>query len=266
MMDQPVMRHLAQKRWEKEGGLDRLMQRVEQMGVVPDLVGGVRGHGLAPITFSSGEAEVEPGSMQAPSSFGSAPSLHVQLLHDGEGEAMYTLLVVDADSPNYETQSYGQRLHYYKSDISLGVTSGEQDLFSSSIGKEVLGWEAPLPPRGSGVHRYVMLLLRESQSPSTPAQRDEFDIRTLLEQGSEIAAMTLFRSKWTKEENEYIETKYKEVHGVDVPVYEKPPKELRYGMPLSKKGMERERIREEAWEQALGDIVGENGEVKVERV
>jgi large subunit ribosomal protein L35 len=78
--------------------------------------------------------------------------------------------------------------------------------------------------------------------------------------------MTLFRSKWTKEENEYIETKYKEVHGVDVPVYEKPPKELRYGMPLSKKGMERERIREEAWEQALGDIVGENGEVKVERV
>jgi hypothetical protein len=29
--------------------------------------------------------------------------------------------------------------------------------------------------------------------------------------------------------------------------------------------MERERLREEAWEQALGDIVGENGEVKVER-
>jgi large subunit ribosomal protein L35 len=263
MMDQPVMRHLAQKRWEKEGGLDRLMQRVEQMGVVPDLVGGIRGS--APITFSTGEGEVEPGSFQAPSSFNRPPSLHVQLLDDAAGEALYTLLVLDADSPNYQTQSYGQRLQYYKSDIPLTVASGEQDLFASNIGKEVLGWEAPLPPRGSGVHRYVFLLLRQSASPSTPSSRDDIDIRTLVEQGSEIVALTLFRSKWSKEENEYIERTHQEIHGVEVPVYEKPPKELRYGMPLSKKSMERERIREEAWEEALGEIVGENGEVKIER-
>lgn len=263
MMDQPVMRHLAQKRWENEGGLDRLMQRVEQMEVVPDLVGGIRGS--APITFSTGEGEVEPGSVQLPSIFNRPPSLHVQLLDNIAEEALYTLLVVDADSPNYETQSYGQRLQYYKSDIPLTVASGQQDLFASNVGKEVLGWEAPLPPRGSGVHRYVFLLLRQAPSPSTPTQRDDFNIRTVVEEGSEIVALTLFRSKWTKEENEYTERTHQEIHGVEVPVYEKPPKELRYGMPLSKKSMERERLRGEAWEQALGEIVGENGEVKVER-
>ena len=261
-MDRPVIRHLAQKRWEKEGGLDRLMQRVEQMGVVPDLVGGIRGS--APITFSTSQGEVEPGSVQLPSAFENPPSLNVQILDNTE--ALYTLLVVDADAPNYETQSYSQRLHYYKSDISLNHSTGEQDLFGSGIGKEALGWEAPLPPRGSGVHRYVFLLLRQSSSSSAPTQREDFDVRSLSEQGSEITALSLFRSKWTKEENTYIEETYRKVHGVEVPVFEKAPKELRYGMPLNKKSMERERIREEAWEKALGDIVGENGEVKVEKI
>ena len=266
-MDRPVMRHLAQKKWEKEGGLDRLMQRVEQMGVVPDLVGGIRGS--APITFSTStsEGEVEPGSFQLPSSFAQPPKLNVQILNDGASEGLYTLLVVDADAPNYETQSYAQRLHYYKSDIALDYTTGEQDLFASGVGKEVLGWEAPLPPRGTANHRYVFLLLRQpSTSPAAPSDRADFDVRSLLEQGAEITALTLFRSKWTKEENTYIGEKYREVHGVDVPVFEKAPKELRYGMPLNKKSMERERIREEAWEQALRDTVGENGELKVERV
>lgn len=264
-MDRPVMRHLAQKKWEKEGGLDRLMQRVEQMGVVPDLVGGIRGS--APIAFSTSEGEVEPGSVQLPSSFAQPPKLNVQILDETASEGLYTLLVVDADAPDYETQSYAQRLHYYKSDISLDFTTGQQDLFASGVGKEVLGWEAPLPPRGSGVHRYVFLLLRQpSSTPSAPADRTDFDVRSLLEQGAEITALTLFRSKWTKEENAYVEEKYREVHGVEVPVFEKAPKELRYGMPLNKKSMERERIREEAWEQALKDTVGENGEVKVERV
>ena len=265
-MDRPVMRHLAQKKWEKEGGLDRLMQRVEQMGVVPDLVGGIRGS--APIAFSTStsEGEVEPGSVQLPSSFAQPPKLNVQILDDSAREGLYTLLVVDADAPNYETQSFGQRLHYYKSDMALDFTTGEQDLFASGIGKEVLGWEAPLPPRGSAVHRYVFLLLRQSAtSPAAPSERADFDVRSLLDQGAEITALTLFRSKWTKEENAYIEEKYREVHGAEVPVFEKAPKELRYGMPLNKKSMERERIREEAWEQALRDTVGENGEVKVER-
>lgn len=267
LMDRPVMRFLAQKKWEKEGGLDRLMQRVEQMGVVPDLVGGIRGS--APITFSTStsEGEVEPGSFQLPSSFAQPPKLNVQTLNESASEGLYTLLVVDADAPNYETQSYAQRLHYYKSDILLDYTTGEQDLFASGIGKEVLGWEAPLPPRGSGVHRYVILLLRQpSTSPTAPSERADFDVRSLQEQGAEITALTLFRSKWTKEENAYIEDKYREVHDVEVPVFEKAPKELRYGMPLNKKSMERERIREEAWEQALRDTVGEQGEVKVERV
>jgi large subunit ribosomal protein L35 len=257
-MDRPVMRHLAQNKWKKEGGLDRLMQ----MGVVPDLVGEIRGS--APITFSTSHGEVEPGSVQLPSAFENPPSLNVQILDNSE--ALYTLLVVDADAPNYETQSYSQRLHYYKSDISLNHSTGEQDLFGSGIGKEVLGWESPLPPRGSGVHRYVFLLLRQSSSTPAPTQREEFNVRSLIEQGAQITALSLFRSKWTKEENTYLEDTYRKVHGVEVPVFEKAPKELRYGMPLNKKSMERERIREEAWEKAIGDIVGENGEVKVEKL
>lgn len=274
LMDRPVMRHLAQRRWEREGGLDRLMQRVEQMGVVPDLVGGIRGS--LPIRFStsasaSGEGEVEPGSIQPPSSFKSAPQLRAQLL-DPAHEGQYTLLVVDPDSPNYAAQSFAERIHYFKSDIPLTVTSGEVDLFSSSAeGTEVLSWEPPLPPRGSGVHRYVFLLLRQPNAATTGAgpteRQSEITVRALVEeQGYTLSAVSLFRSKWTPGENTYIENTHREVHnGAEVPVFEKPPKELRYGMPLNKKSMEREQLREEAWNRALSDIVGEAGEIKVEK-
>lgn len=249
------------------------MQRVEQLGVVPDLIGGIGGS--LPIRFRTSEQgeeewEVEPGSFQPPSSYRTPPTLNVQILDDLK-DALYTLLVVDPDSPVYETQSFGQRLHYAKTDIKLTPTeSGEIDLFTSGSGNEVLSWEPPLPPRGSGTHRYVIFLLRQpnSQSPSTSLapgiERTAFELRQLLEQGNQVAAVTLFRSKWSPDENEYIENTYREVHGTEVPVFEKAPKELKYGMPLNKKGMEREQIREEAWNKALSDIVGDEGEVKVE--
>lgn len=246
------------------------MQRVEQLGVVPDLLGGISGS--SPIRFTTsehgeGEVEVEPGSHQLPSSFRTPPTLNVQILDDIE-EALYTLLVVDPDSPNHETQSFGQRLHYAKTDIKLTPTqSGQVDLFTGGSGNEILSWEPPLPARGSGTHRYVFFLLRQSSSQSSIAsgiERTGFELRQLLEQGSQVAAVTLFRSKWSLDENEYIENTYREVHGTEVPVFEKAPKELKYGMPLSKKGMEREQLREEAWNKALSDIVGDEGEVKVE--
>lgn len=265
LMDQPVMRHLARRRWEKEGGLDLLMQRVEQLGVVPDLLGGVRGS--LPIRFAVGGGQgqvVEPGSKQLPSAFNNPPSLHVQILDDGE-EGLYTLMAVDPDSPNYETQSFAQRIHYLKSDIPLTVHSGEKDLFASDLGKEVLSWEPPLPPRGSGTHRYIFFLLRQPASPPTTTinEREGSELRTLLEQGYAVSAVTLFRSQWSAEENSYIETTYRSVHGTEVPVYEKPPKELRYGMPLNSKGIKREQLREEAWNQALTDMVAGAGEVDV---
>lgn len=261
MMDRPVMRHLAQKRWEKEGGLDLLMQRVEQMGVVPDIIGGIKGS--LPIRFAVGGKVVEPGSRQLPSAYDTPPTLHVQILDDAE-EGLYTLLMVDPDSPQYETQSYAQRIHYLKSDIPLTVQSGETDLFSSEVGSEVLNWEPPLPPRGSGLHRYVFFLLRQPSSSALPTEREGSELRTLLDKGYTVSAVSLFRSQWSAEENSYIEETYRGVHGTEVPVYEKPPKELRYGMPLNKKGMMREQLREEAWNKALTDMVAGEAEIKVE--
>lgn len=46
-------------------------------------------------------------------------------------------------------------------------------------------------------------------------------------------------------------------------MFGKPPKEVKYGYPMSEKGKKREDIRREAWERAVGELKGVVGDVKV---
>lgn len=302
-MDKSVMRYLAKRRWEREGGLDLLMQRVYQMKVVPDLLPelGVT-QPLTLETASTGSETtlntVEPGSHQTPSVFSKPPRLTFQLLHHPSSSdlaststsssaptGLFTLLVVDPDSPDHSTHSFVERVHYLKTDIPLSVTSGEVDLFSQDLGNEQISWEPPVPPQGSASHRYVFIVIQQgsssqsSESPSsslssttTIPSRSPFSLREYLSNLSlspktDVVGINLIRSKWSQDEAKYIAQAYKEHRGEDVPVYGKPPKEMKFGYPLSAKAAKREEIRQQAWERAvqeLGEVVDEAQERVVE--
>ena len=279
-MDKPVMRYLAERKWKKEGGLDLLMQRVETLKVVPDVVPRLGSTNPLFLVFTgatpseevkglSADGTVEPGSVQGVSTLSNPPQLHLQLLHhpptaDGQPETpegLYTLLVLDPDSPNHETQSYATRLHYAKRDIPLSVLSGEVDLMSSAAGgREIVGWEPPAPAKGSGTHRYIFAVLQQSSSSAEAVtlDRDAFDLREYLSaNGStadDIVGLTLFRAKWTVAEDEHIKTVWKEHRGQDMPEYGKPPKEMRYGYPMSAKAIQREEEQQELLERAVAGL------------
>lgn len=275
-MDQPVMRHLAERAWKKEGGLDLLMQRVHQLGVIPDLLPELKGS--MPLILTGKEGIVEPGSIQPASGWDVAPKATLQIFGEG-GEGRYTLLVIDTDHPSSETQSFVQRVLYAKSDIKLDVTSGEVDLFHAE-GKEVLGWEAPLPANGTGKHRYVFVVLRQPSSSSSSSslssssssssdtspssaieERSPFNLRNHLSSSSlspsDIIAINLIRSEYTPSEAQYLSEKYREIHNGEMVEYGKPPKEMRFGYPMSANQKRTEKIREEAWDRAVGGLVGE---------
>ncbi|KAI9633827.1 phosphatidylethanolamine-binding protein, partial [Dioszegia hungarica] len=258
MMGQAVMRHLAERAWKKEGGLDLLMQRIHQMGVVPDLVPELKG--TAPLTIRLEGEEVEPGSMQSAAKWGDAPNMSLQLFHhpeEGKEEGLYTLLVVNTDHPSPETQSFVQRVLYAKSDIPLSVQSGETDLFTAP-GTTHLEWEPPLPAKGTGKHRYAFIVLRQPSSSSPLTDRSPFNLRTHLSSASlssaDIVGISLIRSEWTKADETYLADKYREVHGGEMVEFGKPPKEMRFGYPMSANQKRAEAIREEAWDRAVGGL------------
>ncbi|WVQ94933.1 hypothetical protein IAU59_002020 [Kwoniella sp. CBS 9459] len=268
-MDKTIYRWLGEQRWKKEGELDLLMQRVLQMNVVPDLLPEIPP--TAPLALTLNGSYVEPGSVQKPSIFRDPPSLKSQIFHhpayptaaNPNPEALHTLLVIDPDSPSHETHSFAQRLHYLKTDIPLSVTSGEVDLFESSVGSEVLAWEPPAPEQGTPKHRYVFLLFRQSSSTaSSETSRENFDLRGYLSErglaASDLVGINMFRSAWSAEEHQFINSVFVEHRGVagGAPVFGKVPKEVKYGYPMSAKRQRIEEAREEAWERAVSELKG----------
>ncbi|KAL7424546.1 mitochondrial 54S ribosomal protein YmL35 [Cryptotrichosporon argae] len=261
-MDKAVVRALARRRWEREGGRDLLMQRVLQLAVIPDLLPGIDADAALTLTPSAAHAALEPGSIHPPSTFASPPRATLQLFDhpspatsSSAPTAHYTLAVIDPDCPAPETQSYTQHLHYLKRNIPLSVLDGETDLFAAA-GTETIGWQAPAPPQGSGKHRYVFVVLRQSSSAAPEAVRDAFDLRAYVAAANATpVAVSLFRSAWTPAEAEFVSGVYA-AQGNEEPKFGRPDKSVRYAYPLSSKAERFEEVRREAWESVVGELQG----------
>lgn len=259
---QPVFRNLAERKWKKEGELDLIMQRVYQLGVIPDLLA----DHLPTAAIRIAGGGIEAGSIQSSEQFATPPEITVQLFnHPVAGvtgsatpEAKYTLLVVDADAPNHETHSFVERLHFAKIDIPLSVVSDEVNLFTAA-GKEVLAYEPFAPARGTGKHRYAFIVIKQGDAaPSAEIKRDGFDIRAFFTANdlttSDVIAATLIRSQWTEEAADHIEKTYQEFRGQSAPEYGKPPKEAKYGMPLNARQQRAAEVRQEAYEGVIAEM------------
>ncbi|WOO81542.1 54S ribosomal protein L35, mitochondrial [Vanrija pseudolonga] len=257
---QPVFRNLAERKWKKEGELDLIMQRVYQLGVIPDLLAD---HLPAAAIRIAG---IEAGSIQSSEQFATPPEVTVQLFnHPVAGvtgsatpEAKYTLLVIDADAPSHETHSFVERLHFAKTDIPLSVVSDEVNLFTAA-GKEVLAYEPFAPARGTGKHRYAFIVIKQGDAaPSAEIKRDGFNIRTFFAANglatSDVIAATLIRSQWTEEAADHIGKTYQEFRGQSAPEYGKPPKEAKYGMPLNARQQRAAEVRQEAYEGVIAEM------------
>lgn len=263
-MHRPVIRHLAERRWKQAGGLDLIMGRIYQNKVVPDLLPDIGP--TNPFTLSITEGSVEPGLVIDCQTLKSPPALHYQpfqhptvpeSLTDAP-EALYTLLMVDPDSPDSDKRAYSQRLHYLKTDIALSILTGQSDI-NERAGNIIVQWEPPAPPEGSGIHRYVFMLLRQtSTSNMTAPERDDFDLRAWLTTNgfstASIYGINLVRAQWTKEANAYINAIWREHRGATAaPVYSRPSRENRYAMPVSGLQQRAAAIRQRAWEKSLED-------------
>ncbi|TXT15800.1 hypothetical protein VHUM_00303 [Vanrija humicola] len=257
---QPVFRALAERKWKKEGELDLVMQRVYQLGVIPDLLAD-----HVP-TAAIRIAGIEAGSIQSSEQFAAPPQVTVQLFHhpvagvtgSATPEAKYTLLVIDADSPDHETHSFTERLHYAKTDIPLSVVSDEVNLFTAA-GNEVLAYEPFAPARGSGKHRYAFVVVKQGDAaPAAEIKRDGFNIRTFFAANglttSDVIAATLIRSQWTEAAADHVEKTYQDFRGTPAPLYGKPPKEAKYGMPLNARQQRAAEIRQEAYEGVIAEM------------
>ncbi|ORX40454.1 phosphatidylethanolamine-binding protein [Kockovaella imperatae] len=256
-MDRPVMRHLAERKWKLEGGLDLIMRRMYENKVVPDLLPDLAPTNPLTIHLPRNES-FEPGLTLLASTFQSPPRLTFTLFNPpSDTVGKYTLIVLDADHPETITHSYSQRLHYLKTNIPLRVTDDQTDLFTSA-GDELLPWEPLAPPRGSSRHRYTFVLLRQPASVAIQAPpRQGFNLRRYLaDRGvspASVVGLNLVKSEWTASTQTYIDQIWRKFRGKPAPIYSNriATNPERYLVPPRSAEKRAWAIRKRAWDEAM---------------
>ncbi|THH11337.1 hypothetical protein EW146_g8082 [Bondarzewia mesenterica] len=213
-LSKPVYRHLVEKRWREEGALDLLMERIHQMNVVPDVIPELRPGLDLRITFPEPPPRsvylrtrvkrrhipIEPGVFLLNEQTRKPPSLYTTVFHTDE--RLYTMLMVDADVPDVETESFTTYLHWLQPNITLSTNTSLPLPLTATHTPYI----PPHPARGSPYHRYILLLLPQS-SPTerirvSQIERRGFDLRTFVQEHGlklEGGGAHMWRAVWDEE-------------------------------------------------------------------
>ncbi|KAI5121147.1 hypothetical protein M0805_007145 [Coniferiporia weirii] len=213
-LTKPVYRRLVEQKWRNYGTLDLLMERIYQMSVVPDLLPSVRPTIDLRLSFPEPPPlstylrtrtkrkykPVEPGIYLAPEQTRRAPRLYTSVFHPET--RYYTLVLVDADVPDPENESFTTYLHWLQPNIPLSAST-----CGHLVAHPHTRYVPPHPQRGSPYHRYCVFLLphvNAEQKINVAAvgdgERRGFDLRAFCEEhgldAGQGGAAHMWREVW----------------------------------------------------------------------
>ncbi|WOK97410.1 protein FLOWERING LOCUS T-like [Canna indica] len=138
----------------------------------PLVVGNVVGDVLDPFIKSAAmrviynNKELTNGSELKPSAITNQPRVEIR---GRNARTLYTLVMVDPDSPSPSNPTKREYLHWLVTDIP--------ETTNASYGNEIVSYESPRPT--AGIHRLVFILFRQSVSQTiyAPGWRQNFNTR-----------------------------------------------------------------------------------------
>ncbi|GJJ13866.1 hypothetical protein Clacol_008123 [Clathrus columnatus] len=267
---EPVFRHLTEQKWRKDGMLDLLMERIYQMHVVPDLLPELHPtidlHIQFPWTTGhrtlsqrrrekSGWYTIEPGKFLISKQTRDPPRVATTAFHTDV--RLYTMLMLDPDVPDEESNSFQTYLHWLRPNIPLSATYRNIKISPSDEGnpvkeesieetpdvsKNIIGgigggsardtpYIPPHPQRGTPYHRYVVLLLphiNPLEHLDIPVfkhdQRLGFNLREFAAQWDLALGPGGGAHMWRQVWDEDVSDIYNNVLHAPEPVYQRPRK------------------------------------------
>ncbi|KAG0297289.1 hypothetical protein BGZ96_007026 [Linnemannia gamsii] len=131
---------------------------LRQDGIIPDVLDSFQSKTLLMVSFGSNK-EVALGNKLTVQETQHAPQVSFQAESPGD---QYTLIMTDPDAPSRNDPKMREYRHWVVANIS-----GTSDFQPANVsqGAVVSPYMGPAPPAGSGPHRYIFLLYK--QTPST---------------------------------------------------------------------------------------------------
>ncbi|KAL2019995.1 hypothetical protein VTK56DRAFT_8995 [Thermocarpiscus australiensis] len=227
-MNKPIYRYLAHRKW---CSMDRkiIMQRITQFHIVPDLLPKFEPTMEVKMTFRG--YKVPPGAILNSRITETPPTLRIQVFD--KGERLLSVVVMDSDVPDVESDTFKRRLHFLATNIPwdptktslplgrLNNSSGESSSSSSSttttttttttqseLGALAVPWLPPFSQKGAPYHRLSVFILQhnDSNAPLDTARlrelydgpgREGFSLKSFRDKfGLTPVGFSLFRTVW----------------------------------------------------------------------
>ncbi|KAI5964760.1 MRPL35 [Candida pseudojiufengensis] len=190
---QPVYRALLKQKWENYDLLVT-MQRLEQLHVIPDTLPTLNPKADVKVKFTHNidtefQNWITPGTLLPAFAVSKPPTIHIQEFERKDGnENLYTVLLVNPDTPDLETNSFKTTLHYGLKNVSL--TNNDNTIDVSRImknGPKITFHEyLPLTPeKNAGVQRACLWVFRQDSNIDkiNEIKNDEnFNIRKFVDE------------------------------------------------------------------------------------
>lgn len=198
-MNKPIYRYLADKKWRKYQRL-LIAQRIDQLNIVPDVL--PHFEPTADVRLAFRTRKVQPGEF-VDSRISEVPArLNVQVFD--KGERLVTIVVVDSDVPNIESDNFTSRCHFLATNIPLSPTQTSLPLSKVQEEQLVLPWLPPFAQKGTKYHRYSAFVLQQQPGQIFNAaelkekvERDGFHLRGFVDRHRvQPIGVGIFRSLW----------------------------------------------------------------------
>ncbi|KAE8210315.1 hypothetical protein CF327_g5809 [Tilletia walkeri] len=231
----PVFRFLREQAWRKNGSLDRLLERIRLMKVVPDVVPTIAPTVDLQVAYGEGKGfgdhggeggDVWPGVFLETAKTVEPPKVTATAFHPEERK--YTLLMVDPDVPDELSMSYTTFVHWHLTDISLSSTTST---ITPDTCKTSHSYIPPHPQKGSPYHRYTVLLLEQQQESLPPSELPSRSLTPdsigayIQTNGLKPVGIHFFRQVCDKKNEGAVEAIYRKVLKMEAPVYGNMPQQ-----------------------------------------
>jgi len=147
----------------------------------------------AQLKVEFGPHVVNMGNILTPTQVKDMPHVH----WNAEGNALYTLCMTDPDAPSRADPKNREWLHW----LVVNIPGSEV-----TKGHTVVGYIGSAPPKGSGLHRYVLLLYKQSAkieptekhlTSEQGAGREKFKIRAFAKKyNMHLQDVKYYQAEW----------------------------------------------------------------------
>jgi len=207
-MDKPIYRYLADRKW-RSMDYKIITQRISQFYIVPDLL--PKFDPAMDVKMSFRGQPTASGTMLDSRVTEVAPTLKLQVFD--KGERLLTVVVLDADVPNIETNTFSRRCHFLAANIPWNQNKKQLPLrhigtpASKTGGELAVPWLPPFAQKGSPYHRLAVFVLEQAPGEVLDAAklkelydgpgREGFGLKSIRDKFNlRPVGFNLFRTRW----------------------------------------------------------------------